>query len=127
MSRKFEEIKSDLNSHIVEILHAAIEEKVLPTIRGDVGASEGAKSTKLDLQSDGRHPNTSGQMPQVKDRESDGWQQDKTYKIDQNKAGNLPQLITMNSFDSDYSEDEGYDMVTGANPTPQIVAEFLTP
>ena len=119
MSRKFEEIKSDLNSHIVEILNAAIEEKVLPTIRGAVGASEGAESTKWDLRSDGRRLNTSGQMPQVIDVESYRRQQDKTYKIEQNKAANLLELITIgsyretrfrqNSFDSNYSEDEGYD------------------
>ena len=86
LSRRFEEFKSDLNSHISEIIIAAIEEKLLPTIRGVVGASEGAKSTKWDLQSDGRHPNTSGQIPQVNDHESDERQKDKTYKIDQNKA-----------------------------------------
>ena len=51
MSR-FEEIKSDLNSHILEVLNAAIEGKVLPTIRSAVGVSEGAKCTKWDLRSD---------------------------------------------------------------------------
>ena len=55
----------------MEVLNTAIEEKVLPTITSAVGASEGAKSTKWDLRSDGRHPNTSGQMPQVNDHESD--------------------------------------------------------
>ena len=119
MSRRFEEIKSDLNSHILEVLNAAIEEKMLPTIMGAVGANEGAKSAKWDLRSDGRHPNTSDQMPPVNDYESHGRQQEKTYKIDQNKAGNLPELITIggnretrfrqNSFDSNYSEDDGYD------------------
>ena len=119
MSRRFEEIKSDLNSHIVEILNAAIEEKVLPTIRGAVGASEGAKNTKWDLRSDGRHLNMSGQMPQADDHESGGRQQSKTRKLDQNKTENLPGLITIgsnqeahfrqNSYDSNYSEDEGYD------------------
>ena len=46
MSRRFEEIKSNLNSHISEVLNTAIEEKVLPTIRSVVEVSEGAKSTK---------------------------------------------------------------------------------
>ena len=82
MSSRFEEIKADLNSHILEVINAAIEEKVLPTIRCAVGASEGAKSTKWDLRSDGRHPNMSSQMPHVNDHESDGRQQNKTSKID---------------------------------------------
>ena len=119
MSRRFEEIKSDLNYHILEVLNAAIEEKVLPTIRSAVGVSEGAKSTKWDLRSDGQHPNMSSQMPQVNDHKSDGRQQSKTCKIDQNNAGNLPGLITIgsnqeahfrqNSFDFKYSEEDGYD------------------
>ena len=119
MSRRFEEINFDLNSHILEVLKVAIEEKVLPTIRSAVGVREGANSTKWDLRSDGRHPNMSGQMPQVNDHESDGRQQKKTCKLDQSKAGNLPELITIvsnqeahfkqNSFDSNYSEEQGYD------------------
>ena len=58
-------------------------------------------------------------MPQVNGHASDGRQQNKTCKIDQSKAGNLPELITtgsnqevhfrQNSFDSNYSEEEGYD------------------
>ena len=31
-----------------------------------------------------------------------------------------------NSVDSNQSDDDGYDMVTGANLTPQMVPEFLT-
>ena len=102
MSRRFKEIKSDLNSHILEVLNAAFEEKVLPTIRSAVGVSEGAKSTKWDLRSDGRHPNMSSQMPQVNDHESDGRQQNKTCKLDQNNAGNLPGLITIGSNQEAY-------------------------
>ena len=30
------------------------------------------------------------------------------------------------SLDSNQSDDDGYDMVTGANFTPQMVPEFLT-
>ena len=52
MSRRFEEIKSNLNSHILEVLNAAIEEKVSPTIRSVVEISEGAKSTKWGPRSD---------------------------------------------------------------------------
>ena len=59
-------------------------------------------------------------MPQVNDHESDGRQQNKTCKIDQNNAGNLPGLITIGSnqeahfrqnlFDSNYSKEDGYDI-----------------
>ena len=97
MSRRFEEVKFDLNSHILKVLNAAIEEKLLPTIRSAVGVSEGAKSTKWDLRSDGRHPNMSSQMPQANYHESDGRQQNKTRKTGQNKTWNIPKLITIGS------------------------------
>ena len=65
MSRRFEEIKSDLNSHILEVLNATIEEKVLPTIRNVVGVNEGARCAKWDLRSDGRHPHMTSQLPRI--------------------------------------------------------------
>ena len=74
MSRRLEEIRSDINSHILEVMNSAIEEKVLPTIRNAVRVREGAKTTKWDLRSDGRHQNVIGPMTQDHDRESDGRQ-----------------------------------------------------
>ena len=114
MSRRFEEIKSDLNSHILEVLNATIEEKVLPTIRNVVGVNEGARCAKWDLRSDGRHPHMTSQLPRIMTMS-----QMNGSKVKQNNTGNFPGFITIgsnqethfrqNSFDSNYSEEEGYD------------------
>ena len=76
------------------------------------------------------------QISPVHDHETDGQQQSKTCKANQNNAGIFPVSFTIgsnqeahfrqNSFDSNDSEEEGYDMVTGAKPTPKTTPEFLT-
>ena len=61
MSRKFEGMKSDLISHILEVINSAIKEKILPSIENAVASNEAAKNTKWDLRSHGRHPSTAEQ------------------------------------------------------------------
>ena len=73
MSRKIEEMKSDLNSHILEVINSAIEEKILPSIENVITSNREAKNTKWDLRSDGRHPDRNIQMTQNSDLESHGW------------------------------------------------------
>ena len=46
ISRKLEEMKSDLNSYILEVINFAIEEKTLPSIENAVASKEAAKNTK---------------------------------------------------------------------------------
>ena len=52
MSRKLEEMKSDLNSHILEVINSAIEEKILPSKENVIARNREAKNTKWDLRSD---------------------------------------------------------------------------
>ena len=49
-------MKSDLNSHILEVINSAIEERILPSIENVIASNREAKNTKWDLRSDGRHP-----------------------------------------------------------------------
>ena len=43
MSKKTEETKSDLNSHILEVINSAIEEKILPSIENVITSNREAK------------------------------------------------------------------------------------
>ena len=46
MSRKLEEMTSDLISHILDVITSAIEEILLPSIENTVASNETAKNTK---------------------------------------------------------------------------------
>ena len=56
---KLEEMKTDLNSHILNIINSAIEQKVIPSIKYAVASQNSAGNAILDLRSDGPHPSTS--------------------------------------------------------------------
>ena len=136
MSRKIEEMKSDLNSHILEVINSAIEERILPSNENVLASSREVKTTKWDLRSDGRHPDRNIQMTQNSDLESHGRHQNKFCQQVQDSGENFPKLISTSSnqnihrrenlVDFEQSDDDGYDMVTGANLTPHMVPEFLT-
>ena len=136
MSRKIEEMKSDLNSHILEVNNSAIEERILPSIENVIASSREVKNTKWDLRSDGRHPDRNIQTTQNSDIESHGRQKNKFCQQVQGSGENFPKLFTTSSnqnihrrqnlVDFEQSDDDGYDMVTGANLTPHLVPEFLT-
>ena len=136
MSRKMEEMKSDLNSHILEVINSAIEERILPSIENVITSNREAKNTKWDLRSDGRHPDRNIQLTQNSDLESHGRHKSKFCQQVQDSGENFPKLIATSSnqnnhrrenlVDFEQSDDEGYDMMTGANLTPHMVPEFLT-
>ena len=136
MSRKIEEMKSDLNSHILEVINSAIEERILPSIENVITSNREAKNTKWDLRSGGRHPDRNIQMTQNSDLESHGRHKSKFCQQVQDSGDNFPKLIATssnqnnhrreNQVDFEQSDDEGYDIVTGANLTPHLVPEFLT-
>ena len=136
MSRKIEEMKSDLKSHILEVINSAIEERILPSIENVIASNREAKSTKWDLRSDGRHQNRNIQMTQNSDLESHGRHKGKFCQQVQDSGENFPKLIATSSNQNNHrrehlvyfeqSDDDGYDMVTGANLTPHMVPEFLT-
>ena len=133
MSRKLEEVRSDIKSHILSAIDSAIEEKVIPSIRNVLES----QNTHLDLRSDGPHPSTFDQVRPHRDLRSDGPHQQIAGKTLLDVRKDFPRSVEMNSnqknrqrensvdsYQSD--EDDGYDMVTGANLTPQMVPEFLT-
>ena len=61
MSRNFQELKSDLNSPILDAINIAFLEKVTPSIKNPVGGQNSAKNTNLELRSDGPHPSNFSQ------------------------------------------------------------------
>ena len=137
MSKKFEEMQTNLNSQTLDVIDAAIENKVLPGIKSPVKTQSSAKNTNLDLRSDGPHPNNFSQVHPQKDLQSNRLHTENVSYAAGDAQRDFPRLVTLrsdrinhcieNSVDSHKSDDEkGYDMVTGANLTPQIVLEFLT-
>ena len=137
MSRKLEEMRSDLNSHILNAIDSAIEEKVTPSIRNALESQNSTKNTNTDLRSAGPHPSTFGQVRPQRDLRSVGPQQQIAGKASQDAKKDFLRLVTMSSNQINHqredsvnfcgSDDEnGYDMVTGDNLTPQMVTEFLT-
>ena len=113
-------MKSDLNSHILEAINSAIEEKILPSIENVITSNREAKSTKWDLRSDGRHPIRNAQIVQNLDHESHGRHKDKSSRKVQDSENQFPKLIATSSnqdhhrreslVDSDHSDDDGYDI-----------------
>ena len=91
MSRKIEEMKSDLNSHILEVINSAIEEeKILPSIENVITSNREAKNTKWDLRSDGRHPDRNIQITQNSDLESHGRHKSKFCQQFQDSGETFP-------------------------------------
>ena len=119
MSMKIEEMKSDLNSYILEVINSAIEEKILPSIENVITSNREAKTTKWDLRSNGRHPDRNTQMTQNSDLESHGRHKNKFCQHVQDPGENFPKLIATSSnqnnhrreilVDFEQSDDDGYD------------------
>ena len=97
MSRKLEEMRSDLNSHILNAIDSAIEEKVIPSIRDALESQNSTKNTNSDLRSDGPHPSTFGQVRPQRDFRSVGPQQQIAGKASQDAKKDFPRLVTMTS------------------------------
>ena len=53
MSKKLKEIKTDLNSQILQPINSAITEKVFPTLQTSLGMQENGFSAKVDLLANG--------------------------------------------------------------------------
>ena len=116
MSRKLEEMRSDLNSHISNAIDSAIEERVIPSIRNVLES----QNTHLDLRSDGPHPNTFDRVRPHRDLRLDGPNQQiagrtsldvkKDFSRSVETNSNHMNRQRENSVDSSHSdEDEGYD------------------
>ena len=135
MSRKLNEIKTSLNSQIQDAITAAITSTVHPSIQNTLEMQGRPDFTMVYRGSNGLHPSPRPTDFTIKDRRSSGLQQNAEVGNLQKTWENRPktcfmhensrQLSRQNSGDSNYSE-QNRDMVTGANPTPHMVPEFLT-
>ena len=97
MSRKLEEKKSDLNSHIVYSINSALEEMVIPSIKSAREGQNSAKTTNLDLRSDGPHPSNFGQVRTQRDSRSNGLLPEKISQVVQDAQKDFPRLVATGS------------------------------
>ena len=119
VSRKFEEMQTSLNSHILDVINTAIEKSMLPSIKIAVGGQNSAKNTNLDLRSDGLHPSNFSQVRPQRDLRSNGPHPENVGQPAQDAQKDFPRLLTTssnrinhrrdNSVDSNESDDDGYD------------------
>ena len=135
MSRKLNEIKTSLNSQIQEAITNAITSTVLPSIQNTLEMQGRSNFTMVDRRSNGLHPSPRSTEFTIEDQRSSGLQRNAEVGYSQKTKGNLPKTCFTqensrlrsreSSIDSINSE-QNRDMVTGANPTPHMVPEFLT-
>ena len=100
----------------------------MPSIENVIKSNREAKNTTWVLRSDGRHPDRNIQLTQNSDLGSHGRHKSIFSQQVQDPGENFPKLIATSSnqnnhrmenlVDFEQSDDDGYDMVTGANLTP---------
>ena len=135
MSRKLNEIKSSLNIQIQNAISNAITEKILPSIQNTLEMQDRVNHTMVDRGSTGLHDSSKASNFTMGDRRSGGLQRNSDVENTQKSWENRPRKCFMqennrrtsrqSSVDSVNSE-QNHHMVTGANPTPHMVPEFLT-
>ena len=122
MSRKLKELKSDLNSHISDVINSALEERVLPSIKNALETKNSAKNANLDLRSDGPHPSNFSQVRSQRDLRSYGPHPENVSQRAQDAENDFPRLVTMSSNRTNHcrrnstvsnnsDEDNGYDIM----------------
>ena len=117
MSRKFEEMQTSLNSHILDAINTVIENRVLPSIINAVKSQYSAENANLDLRSDGLHPSSFSQVHPQRDVQSNGLHPEIFSQAAQDAQKDFPKLVATssnliggNSVNSNLSDDEdGYD------------------
>ena len=85
-------MKSDLNSHIFDVINSAIEEKVIPSIKNAMGDQKSAKKSNLDFQSDGPHPSNFSKIRAQKDFRSNGPHPENVSQAAQGAQEDFPRL-----------------------------------
>ena len=116
MSRKLDELKRNLNTQITESINSAIHDSILPSIQNSLSGQNSGLGTNVDSRSSRLSRNTEGR----KHQSAWGNTQSRVQSIPNNHLHSRDS--SLNSLDC---RDE-HDMVTGANPTPDIFPEFLT-
>ena len=81
MSKKINEIRSDLNLQILDAINSAIQEKVLPSIENALKPVKTASNAKWDLQSDGPQSSSVNQPDQQYDLKSGGLHKSKKAQM----------------------------------------------
>ena len=120
MSRKFQEMQTSLNSQILDVINTAIDTRVLPSIKNAVKRQNSAKTTNLDLRSDGLHEDTAAPENSQEDLRSNRLHPENINKSYQDTRNEFPRLVSIknnqtnhrreDSIDSRESDDEyGYD------------------
>ena len=135
MSRKLNEIKSSLNIQIQEAISSAITEKILPSIQNTLEMQDRVNHTIVDRGSIGLHDSSKSTNFTTGDRRSSGLQWNSEVENAQKLWENRPRkcftqennrLTSRQSSVDSVNSEQNHDMVTGANPTPHMVPEFLT-
>ena len=116
MSRQLDELKRNLNTQILESINSAIHDSILPSIQNSLSGQNSGLGTNVDSRSSRLSRNTEGR----KHQSAWGNTQSRVHPITNNHP-----LSRDSSLSSLYCGDD-HDMVTGDNPTPRMVPEFLT-
>ena len=135
MSRKLNEIKDSLSNQIQDAISSAITEQILPSIQNTLQIQGKSKRNTMDQRSIERQERVKVTGSFSRDKRSAERQRNPEVENSQNIWENHPrkcfmqenirQMSRQGSIDSVDTE-QNYDMVTGANPTPHMVPEFLT-
>ena len=126
MSRKFDEMQTNLNSQILDVINAAIENKVVSGIKNAVKTQSFAKNTNLNLRSDGPHPSNFSHVHPQKDLQSNRLHPENVNYVVGDAQDDFSRPVTLrsdrinhcrkNSRKSHESDDEnGYDRAFSAS------------
>ena len=135
VTRKLNEIKTSLNSQIQDAITVAITRTVLPSIQNTLETQGRSNFTVEDRGSNGPHPSPMPTDSTIKDRRSSGLHRNPEVGNLQKTWENRPRtcfaqensrLRSRESSTDSMNSEQNRDMVTGANPTPHMVPEFLT-
>ena len=116
MNRKIDELKRNLDTQITESINSAIHDSILPSIQNSLSGQNSGLGTNVDSRSSRLSRNAEGKKHQS------AWG-DTHCRIHSN-SNNHPHSRDDSLSSLDCRDD--HDMVTGANPTPRMVPEFLT-
>ena len=135
ISRRLDEINTSLNFQIQDAISNAITEKILLSIQNTLEMQGRPNSTMVDRRSNGLHPSPRSTEFTIKDQRSSGLQRNTEVGNSQGTMENRPKtcftqensrLRSRESSTDSINSEQNRDMVTGANPTPHMVPEFLT-
>ena len=116
MNRKTDELKRNLDTQITESINSAIHDSILPSIQNSLSGQNSGLGTNVDSRSSRLSRNTEGKKHQS------AWEN--TQNRIQSNLNIHPRSRDSSISSLDCRDD--HDMLTGANPTPRMVPEFLT-